>query len=178
MTGEHYYFKDGKTLQNKPRITDRAELERAIEEAETSARERILARGGYESLKGLIAIHKETYAKLFRWAGKYRTAEMKGSHPHYDPAAFIQANLEYIFERYDHARATDSLDRGLLGEVLFYIAAAHPFWNGSRFTETLWIELNHPNVLERARAFESARDKALLARNADPLREHLTKTTI
>lgn len=178
MNGDHYYLKDGLTLQNKLRITDRAELERAVAEAEEAGRAHVLARGNYTGLAGLLAIHKQTYGKLFRWAGKYRTAEINGERPQYDPSAFVQANLEYIFERYDQAKATDSLDRGLLGEVLFYLAAAHPFWNGSRFTENLWLEVNHPNVLERPRAFETARDKALLARSSDPLCEYLTKTTL
>ena len=178
MNGEHYYLKDGLTLQNKLRITDRAELERAVEKAEAAARQRILAHADYPSLKGLLALHKETYSKLFRWAGKYRTADIEGEHPHYDPAAFVQANLEYIFERYDQAKAADSIDCDLLGEVMFYLAAARPFWNGSRYTENLWLELNHPNVLEQPRAFETAREKALLARNSDPLREYLAKTTL
>jgi len=176
MNGEHYYLKDGLTLQNKLRITDRAELERVVEEAEAAARERILGSSSFQGLKGLLAIHKQTYDKIFRWAGKYRTADIDGGRANYDPAAFVQANLEFIFERYDQANTTNSLDRGLLGEVVFYLAAAHPFWNGTRFTENLWLELNHPNVLERPRAFETARDKALLARNSDPLCEYLRKS--
>jgi fido (protein-threonine AMPylation protein) len=178
MNGEYYYLKDGLTLQNKLRITDRAELDAAVQKAEDAARQRVLAHGDYPGLKGLLAIHKQTYDKLFRWAGKYRTADITAPHPYYDPAAFVQANLEYIFERYDQAKATNSLDRGLLGELLFYLATAHPFWNGSRFTENLWLEVNHPTVLERPRAFETARDKALLDRTSDPLCEYLTKTTI
>tara|TARA_R110000772_G_scaffold158266_3_gene269477 strand:+ start:592 stop:1128 length:537 start_codon:yes stop_codon:yes gene_type:complete len=178
MNGEHYYLKNGLTLQNKLRITDRAELERATEKVEQDGRKRILASGDYHGLAGLLTIHKQTYGKLFRWAGKYRTADIDGNNLQYDPAAFVQANLEYIFERYDQAKTTGSLDRGLLGEVLFYLAVAHPFWNGNRFTENLWLEINHPNVLERPRALETARAKALLARESFPLCGYLTKITL
>jgi fido (protein-threonine AMPylation protein) len=178
MDGGYYFLNDGVTLQNIPRITNCAELDRAVQEAEESARQRILASGDYPGLAGLLAIHKDTYKDLFRWAGKYRTADIPGERPHYDPAAFVQPNLEYIFARYDKAKATGSLDRGLMGELLFFLAAAHPFWQGSRFAENLWLEVNHPNVLERPRALEGAREKALLAGKSDPLSEYLTKTTL
>lgn len=178
MNGDHYYLSDGETLQNKLRMVNRAELNAAIEEAETGARKRIIDTGDYPGLAGLRAIHRETYRDLFRWAGKYRTADIDGNPLRYDPAAFIQPNLEHIFETYEQARATDSLDRGIMGDLLFALAAAHPFWNGSRFTENLWLEVNHPNVLGRPRAFESAREKALLAGHSDALRQYLTKTTL
>lgn len=178
MNGDHYYLNDGETLQNKLRLVNRAELNDAIEKAEADARQRILANGDYPGLSGLQAIHHDTYKGLFRWAGKYRTADIEGDAGRYDPAAFVQPNLEYIFEIYEQAKTTGSLDRGTMGELLFCLAAAHPFWNGSRFTETLWLEVNYPNVLKRPRAFESAREKALLAGQSDALRQHLTKTTL
>ncbi|WP_156011030.1 protein adenylyltransferase Fic [Streptococcus ruminantium] len=125
-------------LENKLGITNSAELAREEERLTKKQAKDLLETGtlfGFEigTFKGLAAIHKALFAKVYDFAGKIRDVNIAKDNFQFAPRIFLEQSLTYI-DRLPHQTFDEIVDKYADMNI------AHPFREGNGRSMRLWLD--------------------------------------